>query len=150
MTRAPRPPRKAAPTRWARFLVEQRLERGWSQKAAFEAFRSDRGWADDSRASYGALERGQREPDSEEQRYFLDFYGVSELPAETPEPDERDALVDALNRQSEAMEELVKLLRPLVDRQDQRLAALEPVVRRLAERDLGVPTTPTVPQRTKG
>lgn len=83
--------------RWARFLVGQREVAGLTQKATFEAFRQDLGWATDSRASYGDLERGDRQPNPEEQAYFLKHYGFDELPddeASAEEPTLARALIE--------------------------------------------------------
>lgn len=83
--RAPRPPRKTPRTAWGRFLVAERLKRGWRQDDAFDHFRDRFGWAEDSRASYGNLERGSAEPDTEKAAVFLSEYGYDELPAEEAE-----------------------------------------------------------------
>lgn len=97
--RAPRPPRKAPTTRWGRFLVEQRLKRGWFQSDAFDHFRDKFAWGEDSRASYGNLERGTAEPDPDKAQVFLAEYGFTELPAEavtdqgTQTPDLASALM---------------------------------------------------------
>lgn len=83
--------------------------------------------------------------DSQPIRLLEQLYGAS-----APGDDEDTGLVAALNRQSEAIEALVGLLAPLVEQQDRRLAVLEPVVARLAERVLEAPTTQPAPHRTKG
>lgn len=68
--------------RWARFLVDQREKAGRTQIATFRLARPTFGWGPDSRAAYGDLERAQRQPSEDEQKYFLKLYGFEKLPPE--------------------------------------------------------------------
>lgn len=101
-TRAPKPPRKAPTTRWGRFLVAERLKRGWFQKDAFKHFRDKFGWAEDSRASYGNWERGTAEPSGEVAIAILAEYGYEELPPDTVTAEA--APTDPMTRLAEAIE----------------------------------------------
>lgn len=85
--------RVAPKSRWGRFLVNQRESKGLTQTAVFSAVRADLGWGPTSRAAYGDLERGDREPTVNEQAYFLARYGLTALPSESEDEHAPDLAV---------------------------------------------------------
>lgn len=136
MARRPQPMRVKPPSgpegRWGRFLVAQRELAGLTQKATFELFREDLGWAPDSRASYGDLERGKRQPDADEQRYLLSHYGIDELPSDEPAtPAETPDLAAAIV----ALTEELRAMRQERETQEERFRALEAAVSHLMPPD---------------
>lgn len=113
-----RPPRGA----WAKFLHRERQRRDWSQSQAFEQLREGLGLGVRSRASYVALDMGDRQPHPEEVAFLETFFGAS--PSDEPEPiaalpADLSAVVAALDRQTAVIADLVAVLRertlPAVD-----------------------------------
>ncbi len=79
-----RPSSRPPQGRWALFLHEQRRSRDWSQSQAFEALRAVLGLGPRSRASYLALDMGDREPRAGEQAALVAFFGAE--PSDHIEP----------------------------------------------------------------
>lgn len=108
--------------RWGRFLLAQREARGWTQIEAFDQLRAGLGLGPGSRSSYVNLERGSRQPNADEQRFLARFYGAEPLDEPEVPVDDRDALVAALARQTDAMERQVEAITGLT--KEIRVAAL--------------------------
>ena len=147
-----RPPRGA----WANHLHDQRRKRELSSQQAFELVQERLGLSPKSRAVYTALDMGNRQPRPEEAEVLAAEFGWppegTQATTATTEPP--TDLIAAITAQTAAIEALVALLQPLVEDREAgltaRLGELEPVVRRLAERDLGVPPEPPLHRETAG
>lgn len=90
-----------------------RKERGLSQTQAFEALRVDLNLGPRSRASYRAIDMGERPPTPREAEVLVRYFGSS--PDDVPDiPEDADvpaSLVDALKDQTQALRALVEELR---------------------------------------
>lgn len=107
-----RPLVKEPTTRWGRWLVAKRKERGWSQTKAFEELHEGLRLSPKSRTSYRALEEG-RQPKPHEAAYLTRVFGAPPAdmePEPQVEPADMTALVAALDRQTEAISRLVSRL----------------------------------------
>jgi transcriptional regulator with XRE-family HTH domain len=95
--------------RWAWFLQRMRQERGWSQQRAFEELRVGLHLGPKSRASYRAIDIGERLPTPAEQEFFVKYFRKSpdDFPEAVEPTEPADALVEALRSQTEAISALV-------------------------------------------
>jgi hypothetical protein len=85
-----------------------RQERGWSQQHAFEELRVGLHLGPKSRASYRALDVGERLPTPSEQEFFVKYFRKSpdDFPEAVEPTEPADALVEALRSQTEAISDL--------------------------------------------
>lgn len=134
-----------------------RKDRDWSQTRAFEELREGLHFGPKSRSAYIALETGQRQPTTDEQKYLIGYFGKT--PDDVPEPIRAPnpmlEVADAIRAQTEAINALVGLLEPLVstagERVDIRLGALEAELQSLRARPrAGGPQGPPVPDGSSG
>jgi transcriptional regulator with XRE-family HTH domain len=99
--------------RWARWLHRMRKDRGLSQTQAFEALREDLNLGPRSRASYRAIDMGDRPPTPREAEVLVRYFGSSpdDLPEITEDTETPASLVDAIKVQTGALLALVEELR---------------------------------------
>lgn len=119
-----RPPARLPKGKWALFLHRQRRKRGWSQQQAFEELHRGLRLGPKSRASYSAIDMGDREPKPHEQRFLTQFFESGPDDPYEPEPaldsdwppevqeilrltnsPRIGELIDALNRLARAIEQ---------------------------------------------
>lgn len=104
-----RPPSSDPRGRWAKHIHAVRKARGWNQTRAFEEWHVGLGLAPKSRTAYLNLDMGKRQPKPHEEAYLVSQIGPppDEEPAFEPAPSDMAALVAALERQTEAINQLV-------------------------------------------
>lgn len=154
-------PDRAPKGTWAVHIHEQRRKRGLSQTQAFNLVRERLHLSPSSRATYIALDMGDRQPRQEEAEVLAAEFGWP--PEPTPAPlettESRGSVAEAIDRQTAALKEMAAairdrdaplelLLRGLIEvqaAQSEHILSLEKVVQRLFER--GNPTSPGLPVR---
>lgn len=136
-------------TAWARHLDQVMRAKDWSRVRLFEEVGAELGYKPKSRTAFLKFLE-DREPNATQAAIFRKHFGdpTADLaPAPTGATDTPDPLIAALTAQTAAIERLVALLEGDLPA---RVAALEPVVSRLAERVLaGQPELP-LPHETAG
>lgn len=136
-------------TAWARHLDKVMRDRDWSRVQLFEDIGPDLGYAPKSRSAILPLLE-DKEPTPSQAGILAARFGAPPpevAPAPTGATETPADLVAAIHAQTEAINALVAVLAGGLPA---RVAILEPVVRRLAERVLGEQLELPVPQETAG
>jgi hypothetical protein len=139
-----RPSSKPPETDWARHLDQVRKDHDWSATQLFKAVREELHLGPDSRSTFVA--DLHHDPKPHWKPGLVKLFGE---PPPTPAPvvvEEPPSLAEALM----ALTEELRLSRESRADLERRLAALEPVVSRLARQALEASPMPPVPDGTKG
>lgn len=114
-----RPPVRPPRGSWALFLHRQRRKRNWSQQQAFQELREGLRLSPASRASYVALDMGDRQPRPAEAAFLTEFFDASPDAEADPEeamqylPPEVQAMVAGLDSNRQFQVELLERLEAL-------------------------------------
>jgi hypothetical protein len=127
-----RPPSRPPKGRWARWLHHVRRQRDWSQTQAFEALlAAGMAWSPKSRASYLAIDMGDREPKADEIPILTRVFGAPDDSVVAPQ--EEHVSGDRLDRLLQTVETLLAEL----EEERRRAAAREEVLLALVATALG-------------
>lgn len=122
-----RPPSATPRGRWAAFLHQQRRERDWSQQQAFEALHEGLGLGPRSRASYVALDMGDRQPKPHEAAFLGSYFGAEPSNEDAP-PEPTPDLATALLALVEELGEMRKERQALATKVEELSAAVDQLV----------------------
>jgi hypothetical protein len=121
-----RPPSKPPETPWARHIDRVMQREGWSQTKAFKVAREALGLGEESRSAFLPY-LIDKEPDAEQAKALASVFGwpdAEDEPKQTPPAPAEDPVVEAINRQTKAIERLADHVEALLASRDKDLAAL--------------------------